>query len=281
MNLENELMSKQTKKDKGPVNKKGKLRNRYYEAELERLQTELVHLQDWVKHKGLRVVIVFEGRDAAGKGGIIKRIRERVSPRVFRVEALPAPNDREEGEMYLQRYISKLPTAGEIVLFDRSWYNRLGVEKVMGFCSDDEYEQFKKNCAGFERWLVEGGTILVKYWLTVSNENQEARFKQRIRDKKRQWKLSPMDLTARSKWFDYSRARDAMLEVTDTKWAPWHIVDSNDKKRARLNCMAHLLDTIPYEVLPDPQVDLPERDESDAYDDVAALAGKKWIPERY
>lgn len=262
-------------------NKKGKIDKKFYEEELERLQTELVHLQEWVKHKGLRVVVVFEGRDAAGKGGILKRIKERVSPRVFRVEALPAPTEREKTQLYLQRYISKLPAGGEIVLFDRSWYNRLGVEKVMGFCSDQEYEHFKSNCAGFEKWLIEGGTILIKYWLTVENEEQEARFKNRINDQKRQWKLSPMDLTARSKWYDYSRARDEMLDATDTEWAPWHIVNSNDKKRARLNCIAHLLDSIPYEKLEDESIRLPERPEDGAYDDVEALAKRNWIPERY
>ena len=270
-----------TKTQKSKKNKKGKLDKKFYEDELERLQTELVHLQEWVKHKGLRVVVVFEGRDAAGKGGIIKRIRERVSPRVFRVEALPAPTDREKTQVYLQRYISKLPAGGEIVLFDRSWYNRLGVEKVMGFCSDQEYKRFKTNCSGFEQWLVEGGTILIKYWLTVRNEEQEVRFENRINDQKRQWKLSPMDLTARSKWYDYSRARDAMLDATDTDWAPWNIVDSNDKKRARLNCIAHLLDSIPYEKLDDIPIELPEREEKGAYDDVKALVNRRWIPERY
>lgn len=267
--------------EKSHSNKKGKIKNKFYEQELERLQTELVHLQEWVKHKGLRVVIIFEGRDAAGKGGIIKRIKERVSPRVFRVEALPAPTDREKTQTYLQRYISKLPAGGEIVVFDRSWYNRLGVEKVMGFCSDDEYQRFKTNCPGFERWLVEGGTILIKYWLTVDNKEQETRFKNRINDPKRQWKLSPMDLTARNKWYDYSRARDEMMDATDTEWAPWHIVDSNDKKRARLNCLAHLLDAIPYEKLDQEPVILPERPEQGAYDDVKSLKKRNWIPERY
>ena len=262
-------------------NERGKMKNKFYEKELMRLQTELVHLQEWVKHKGLRVVIIFEGRDAAGKGGIIKRIKERVSPRVFRVEALPAPTDREKTQIYLQRYISKLPAGGEIVVFDRSWYNRLGVEKVMGFCSDDEHQQFKTNCPGFERWLVEGGTILLKYWLTVDNEKQEARFKNRISDPKRQWKLSPMDLTARTKWYDYSRARDEMMDATDTPWAPWHIVDSNDKKRARLNCIAHLLESIPYEKIEHDPVELSERPEETSYDDVETLSRRQWIPERY
>ena len=269
------------KNKKNKKNKKGKLNNDFYEEELLRLQTELVHLQEWVKHKGLRVVIVFEGRDAAGKGGIIKRIRERVSPRIFRVEALPAPTERESSQIYLQRYISRLPAGGEVVIFDRSWYNRLGVEKVMGFCSDSEYEHFKTECANFERWLVESDTILVKYWLTVSNEEQEARFLKRINDQKRQWKLSPMDLGARSKWYDYSQARDEMLDATDTQWAPWNIVDSNSKKHARLNCIAHLLDTIPYEKLPDEPVTLPERPTKEDYDDVKALAGRRWIRDRY
>lgn len=268
------------KKNKKPA-KTRKLDEKAYEAELERLQEELVEVQEWVKQEKKRIVVIFEGRDAAGKGGVIKRITERVSPRVFRVEALPAPNDREKTQMYLQRYITRLPAGGEVVIFDRSWYNRLGVEKVMGFCTDDEHERFKKNIAEFEHWLVEGGIILVKYWLTVSDEEQKARFLKRINDPKRRWKLSPMDLTARSHWYDYSRARDEMLEVSDTRWAPWHIVDSNDKKRARLNCIHHLLSTIPYEKVKTPKIKLPPKQKKGVYDDDALLANRRWIPEKY
>lgn len=272
------------KKDKTKSEKPAKtkkLDRELYESEMERLQTELVRLQEWIKHKGLKVVVIFEGRDAAGKGGIIKRIKERVSARVFRVVALPAPSDREKTQFYYQRYLTHLPAAGEVVLFDRSWYNRAGVEKVMGFCTDDEYEQFMFTCPGWERALVDSGIILIKYWLTVSNEEQKRRFEQRIEDPMRQWKLSPMDTEARRRWYDYALARDEMLDKTDTGWAPWYIVDTNDKRRGRLNCITHLLRQIPYERLEHEEVKLPRRSKKNAYDDEAALKPRRWVPEVY
>ncbi|MFO7714539.1 polyphosphate kinase 2 [Desulfosarcina sp.] len=261
--------------------KRKKLSHDFYEQELAKLQVGLAELQAWIRHKGLRVIVVFEGRDAAGKGGLIKRITERVSPRVFRIVALPAPSDREKTQFYLQRYVKHLPAAGEVVLFDRSWYNRMGVERVMGFCTDDEYERFKANCAGFERALIKDGIILVKYWLTVSNKEQEKRFRRRIEDPVRQWKLSPMDTESRRRWYDYSRARDAMLAATDTDYAPWTIVPSDDKRRARLNCISHLLSQIPYKALPKENVKLPARDTTNAYDDQASLVSRRHVPEKY
>jgi polyphosphate kinase 2 len=261
--------------------KRKKLSRDVYEREMAKLQVELAKLQAWVRHKGLRVVVIFEGRDAAGKGGLIKRITERVSPRVFRIVALPAPSDREKTQFYLQRYVKHLPAAGEVVLFDRSWYNRMGVERVMGFCTDDEYERFKENCPGFERAMIKDGIILVKYWLTVGNKEQKRRFRRRIEDPVRQWKLSPMDTESRRRWYDYSRARDAMLAATDTDYAPWTIVPSDDKRRARLNCISHLLSRIPYKELPENSVDLPARDKTDAYDDQAALLSRRHVPEKY
>ena len=225
--------------------------------------------------------MVFEGRDAAGKGGIIKRIMERVSPRVFRVVALPAPSDREKTQFYYQRYLTHLPAAGEVALFDRSWYNRAGVERVMGFCTDKEYQQFMQTCPGWERALVESGIILIKYWLTVGNEEQEERFQERIDDPRKHWKLSPMDVEARTKWYDYARARDAMFDVTDTDWAPWYVVDSNDQRRARLNCISHLLSLIPYEDLPYEPTTLPSRGKKGAYDDEKALEKRTWVPEKF
>ena len=258
-----------------------KLSGKKYETELRRLQAELCALQAWVKAKGLRVIIVFEGRDGAGKGGTIRAITERVSPRVFRVVALPAPSDREKTQMYMQRYMNHFPAAGEIVIFDRSWYNRAGVERVMGFCTDEEYHRFLDRCPQMEKYIVEGGIILIKYWLEVSNEEQERRFLARINDPVRQWKLSPMDLPSRSRWYEYSRARDAMLAATDTKHAPWHVLRSDDKKRARLNCIAHLLSEIPYETVPQEKVKLPERSTKGAYNDQAALSGRTFVPESY
>ena len=236
-------------------------------------------LQDWVKHEGLRVVVVFEGRDAAGKGGTIKAITERVSPRVFRVVALPAPSDREKAQLYLQRYIAHLPTAGEIVIFDRSWYNRAGVEHVMGFCTKAQHRRFLKVCPEFELFIVDGGIQLIKYWLEVGDEEQRRRFEARIEDPLRQWKLSPTDLCSRSRWFEYSRARDVMFEATNTKFAPWYIVRSDDKRRARLNCIRHLLDLIPYKELPREKVKLPDRVMDDAYDDLATLKGMEFVAE--
>ncbi|HVK58109.1 MAG TPA: polyphosphate kinase 2, partial [Candidatus Kapabacteria bacterium] len=256
----------------------GKLKTKVYEKELAKLQAELCHLQDWVKKEGLRVVIVFEGRDAAGKGGMIRAITERVSPRVFRVVALPAPSDREKSMMYMQRYMQHFPAAGEIVIFDRSWYNRAGVEHVMGFCSDDQYERFLELCPLVEKFIVEGGIQLIKFWLEVSDKEQKRRFEARITDPVRQWKLSPMDLPSRSKWFEYSRARDRMLDATDTKHAPWHIVTSDDKKRARLNCITHLLKLIPYKEVPREKVNLPKRSTKGSYDDMATMRNRKFIP---
>jgi len=260
---------------------KTKMSRKQYEAELQKLQVELVRLQAWVKHTGARIVVIFEGRDAAGKGGVIKRITERVSPRVFRVVALPAPNDREKSQLYMQRYIAHLPAGGEVVLFDRSWYNRLGVERVMGFCTDEQYDRFRRNVSEYEHALVEDGVILVKYWLSVDSEEQERRFHKRIEDAMRQWKLSPMDTEARRRWYDYSRARDAMFEASDTDFAPWYVVYSTDKRRARLNCISHLLNLIPYGEVPRDEVKLPKRDESDAYDDVKSLQGRRSVPETY
>ncbi len=258
-----------------------KLKRRDYEQELRRLQAELCTLQAWVKAKGLRIIVVFEGRDGAGKGGTIRAITERVSPRVFRTVALPAPSDREKTQMYIQRYMQHFPAAGEVVIFDRSWYNRAGVEHVMGFCTDVEHRRFLELCPEIEKYIVEGGIVLLKYWLEVSNEEQQRRFLARINDPVRQWKLSPMDLPSRSRWYDYSRARDEMLSATDSEHAPWHILRSDDKKRARLNCITHLLEQIPYKKLPQPKIKLPARSKKGAYDDQATLAGRKFVPEKY
>ncbi len=258
-----------------------KLSNKFYEEEIERLQTELVHLQHWVIEQGLRVVVVFEGRDAAGKGGVIKRIAERVSPRIFRTVALPAPSEREKTQLYFQRYIAHMPAAGEVVLFDRSWYNRAGVEKVMGFCTKQQHADFLRICPNFERWITDQGIVLVKYWLDVNNEEQEKRFLKRVNDPKRRWKLSPMDLESRGRWYEYSKARDEMLEATDTEWAPWNLVDSNDKKRARLNCISHLLDQIPYKKMKADLIKLPKRSKKGAYDTTASVADRNWIPAKY
>ncbi|HEU4396114.1 MAG TPA: polyphosphate kinase 2 [Planctomycetota bacterium] len=258
-----------------------KLSNKRYEKELRRLQGELCRLQEWVKHKRLRVIVVFEGRDAAGKGGTIKAITERVSPRVFRVVALPAPSDREKSQMYMQRYMKHFPAAGEITIFDRSWYNRAGVEYVMGFCTKEQHARFLKNCPEVEQFLVDAGIQLIKIWLEVSDEEQKRRFEARIDDPVRQWKLSPMDLPSRKRWFEYSRARDRMFEATDTKFAPWHILRSDDKKRARLNCIRHILDAIPYKSLPREKVKLPKRSMKGAYDDEASLRKRKFVRERY
>jgi len=257
------------------------LSNKEYMKELRRLQAELCKLQDWVKHKGLRVIVIFEGRDAAGKGGTIRAITERVSPRVFRVVALPAPSDREKSQMYIQRYIAHFPAAGEIVIFDRSWYNRAGVERVMGFCTDDQYERFLELCPVTEKFIVDGGLILIKYWLEVGKKEQQRRFEARIKDPLRQWKLSPMDLESFRRWYEYSRARDAMLKATDTKYAPWYIIRSDDKKRARLNCITHLLSLIPPGKVPREKVKLPPRKTQDEYDDQATLKGRHFVPEKY
>ena len=258
-----------------------KLSGKDYAKELKKLHAELVKLQEWVKLKGLKVCIVFEGRDGAGKGGTIKAITERVSPRVFRVIALPTPTEREKSQMYGQRYIPHLPAAGEVVIWDRSWYNRAGVERVMGFCSEEDYRRFLENCPTVERYIVESGIVLVKYWLEVGQKEQERRFSARVEDPMRQWKLSPMDVESWTRWYDYSRARDRMLEATDTQHAPWYIVRSDDKKRARLNCIAHLLSLIPREALSRKKVTLPKRSNEGLYDDQATLEGRRFVPERY
>jgi len=257
------------------------LKRKEYEKELRRLQAELCKLQDWVKYKGLRVIVVFEGRDAAGKGGTIRAITERVSPRVFRLVALPAPSDREKSQMYIQRYMQHFPGAGEMLIFDRSWYNRAGVEHVMGFCTDEQHRQFLKLCPTFEKYIVDAGIILIKYWLEVGKKEQQRRFEARIKDPLRQWKLSPMDLESYRRWYEYSRARDKMLEATDSKHAPWHLVRSDDKRKARLNCISHLLSIIPYKKVPREEIKLPKRSEKHSYDDQKSVKGYKFVPERY
>jgi polyphosphate kinase len=260
---------------------KGTLKTKKYLKELRTLQEELCKLQAWIKYKGLRVIILFEGRDAAGKGGTIKAITERVSPRVFRLVALPAPSDREKTQMYIQRYMQHFPAAGEVVIFDRSWYNRAGVEYVMGFCTPEQHRGFLKVCPEVENYIVDSGIILIKIWLEVSDKEQKRRFEARLVDPLRQWKLSNMDLPSREKWFEYSRARDMMLKATDTKWAPWYILRSDDKKRARLNCIHHILKLIPYKKVPREEVKLPKRSTKGAYDDEASLKGRKFIAEKY
>jgi polyphosphate kinase 2 len=238
-------------------------------------------LQDWVKEKGLRVIIIFEGRDAAGKGGTIKAITERVSPRVFRVVALPAPSDREKSQMYVQRYIERFPAAGEIIIFDRSWYNRAGVEYVMGFCTEEQHRRFLELCPIVEKFIVDGGITLIKIWLEVGKDEQERRFSARIEDPLRQWKLSPMDIESYGRWYDYSRARDMMLEMTDSQHAPWYIVRSDNKRRARLNCISHILSLIPFKKVPRDKVKLAKRSNKQKYDDQETLAGRKFVAERY
>jgi polyphosphate kinase len=267
--MSKESKNKQSKLDgdtqTGAVNGRSKIGKKEYEAEILKLQVELVKLQEWVKATNARVVIVFEGRDAAGKGGLIKRIIERVSPRVFRVVALPAPTERQKTQLHAQRYIERLPAGGEIVIFDRSWYNRAGVEYVMGFCTEEEHRQFLKDCPVFEGFLISQGIILLKYWLEVSEGEQHKRFLARIEDPSKRWKLSPMDLESHRRWYDYSRARDAMLAATGTVASPWYIVPSDDKKRARLNCIAHILGSIPYEEIPYTSPKLPPRQKSKGY----------------
>jgi len=249
-----------------PEREKGKkISDKRYERELARQQSELVKLQEWVKHTGRRVVIVFEGRDAAGKGGTIKRITEPLNPRICSVVALPAPTEREKTQWYFQRYAQHLPAAGEIVIFDRSWYNRAGVERVMGFCTEEEYQEFMRSCPEFERMLVRSGIQLIKYWFSVSDEEQERRFQKRLKDPTKRWKLSPMDLESRKRWADYSRAKDEMFAHTDIKQAPWYVVESDVKKHARLNCIAHLLSQIPYEDLTPEPIELEERPPQEAY----------------
>ena len=269
------------KRDKSSNDDKPKMGRKEYEGKLQELQAELCTLQEWVKAKGLRVVILFEGRDAAGKGGTIKAITERVSPRVFRLVALPVPSDREKTQLYMQRYVPHLPAAGEIVIFDRSWYNRAGVEYVMGYCTKEQHNEFLRRCPEFEAFVVSNGIILIKYWLEVSNKEQAKRFQARIDDPLRKWKLSPTDLPSRARWYEYSRARDMMLEATDTDAAPWYIVPSDDKKTARLNCISHLLSVIPYENLKREKLKVPDRSKKKAYDDQATLKGRRFVPEKF
>jgi polyphosphate kinase len=283
-------MSKKKKKDKAkqesaenesqPKEKQEQLGNKEYLKHLQKLQLELVKLQEWIKAQGLRVVVIFEGRDAAGKGGAIKRITECLSPRICRVAALPAPTEREKTQWYFQRYVAHLPSAGEMVLFDRSWYNRAGVEHVMGFCTDEEYGEFMRSCPEFERMLVRSGIILIKYWFSVSDEEQERRFQARIDDPTKRWKLSPMDLQSRSRWVEYSRAKDDMLRYTDTKQCPWYIVHSDDKKRARLNCITHLLSLIPFEDLTPEPMKLPRRQDDTGYIR-PPITDQTFVPEVY
>ncbi|HTK78427.1 MAG TPA: polyphosphate kinase 2 [Gemmataceae bacterium] len=258
-----------------------KMKRKHYEKELQKLQTELCKLQQWVVHKGVRAIVVFEGRDAAGKGGTIKAITERVSPRVFRLVALPSPSDREKTQLYVQRYMQHFPAAGEIVIFDRSWYNRAGVEHVMGFCTDEQYDKFLEICPIFESHIVQSGILLIKFWLEVGQKEQHRRFEARVEDPLRQWKLSPMDLESYSRWYAYSRARDRMLEATDTKDAPWTIVPTDDKRRGRLNCISHLLERIPYKKVDREKVKLPKRSNKGEYDDQASLKGRTFVAERY
>ena len=257
------------------------MKRKVYEKELGKLQVELCHLQEWVRAEKLKVIIIFEGRDAAGKGGTIKALTEKVSPRVFRVCALPAPSDRQKSQLFIQRYIEQFPAGGEIVIFDRSWYNRAGVEYVMGFCSPGDHKRFLELCPLVERFAVDAGIILIKLWLEVGMEEQEARFKARIEDPLRQWKLSPMDTESFGRWYDYSRARDMMFEATDTKHAPWRLIRSDDKRRARLNIISHVLETIPYKKIAREKVKLPKRSGKGRYDDQASLRRMKFVEERY
>jgi polyphosphate kinase 2 len=257
------------------------MKRKDYEKELRKLQVRLCHLQEWVKEKKLKVIIIFEGRDAAGKGGTIKAITEKVSPRVFRVVALPAPSDRQKTQLFLQRYVEQFPAGGEIVIFDRSWYNRAGVEYVMGFCAPEEHKRFLELCPQIEKFAVESGIILIKLWLEVGKEEQERRFEARIEDPMRQWKLSPMDTESFRRWYEYSRARDMMLEATDTRHAPWRLIRSDDKRRARLNVISHILDTIPYKKVLREKVRLPKRSDKGRYNDQASLRGMKFVAEKY
>lgn len=258
-----------------------KMKRKDYEKELRKLQVELCHLQEWVRARKLKVIIIFEGRDAAGKGGTIKALTEKVSPRVFRVCALPAPSDREKTQLFLQRYIEQFPAGGEIVIFDRSWYNRAGVEYVMGFCTKEEHKRFLELCPQVEKFAVEGGILLIKLWLEVGMDEQEVRFQARIDDPLRQWKLSPMDTESFGRWYDYSRARDMMFKATDTRDAPWRLIHSNDKRRARLNIISHILDAIPYKKIKRDKVKLPKRSFKGRYNDQASLRRMKFVEERY
>jgi len=271
-------MTLQQKSSKG---KAGKMKRKAYEKELHQLQVKLCQLQEWVKYKGLRVIIIFEGRDAAGKGGTIKAITERLSPRVFRVVALPAPSEREKTQIFLQRYIQRFPAAGEVIIFDRSWYNRAGVEYVMGFCTEADHERFLSLCPQIEKYIIDGGITLIKIWLEVGKDEQEKRFSARISDPLRQWKLSPMDIESYRRWYDYSRARDMMLDTTDSEHAPWHIVRSDDKRRARLNCISHILAVLAPNEVPRQKIKLPKRSNKRKYDDHKSLEGRNFVAEIY
>jgi len=258
---------------------KPNLKAKEYEEQIAKLHIELVKLQFWVKHTGARIIVLFEGRDAAGKGGVIKRITERVSPRIFRVVALPAPSERERSQIYFQRYFEHFPAGGEIVIFDRSWYNRAGVERVMGFCTDEQYDRFLKLCPAWEKDIIGDGVTLIKYWFEVSKEEQTRRFSERIKDPRKIWKLSPMDLESHRRWYDYSRARDAMFAATDTKESPWYVVKADDKRRARLNCIAHFLGLIPYEEILPAKADLPPRQKAKRYEEPDYPY--HFVPEKY
>jgi polyphosphate kinase 2 len=258
-----------------------KMKRKAYEKELRKLQVELCRLQEWVKEKKERIIIAFEGRDAAGKGGTIKALTERVSPRVFRVVALPAPSEREKNQMYMQRYIMQFPTGGEVVIFDRSWYNRAGVEYVMDFTTEVQHKRFLQLCPEVEKYIVDAGIRLIKIWLEVGKEEQEQRFLARINDPLRQWKLSPMDLESYARWYEYSKARDLMLEATDSEHAPWHIVRTDDKRRGRLNCISHILSCLPYKKVSHKKVRLPKRSNKNKYDDQASLKGRHFVTEKY
>ena len=273
-------MGRDHPKDRGHE-KPAKMKTSDYEEKLEKLQVELCYLQDWVRATGARIIVVLEGRDTAGKGGLIKAIAERVSPRTFRVVALSAPDERQKTQLYLQRYIGHFPAAGEIVIFDRSWYNRAGVEHVMGFCTKKEYQNFLENCPKFEQWLVDTGIVLIKIWLEVGKDEQEKRFMARITDPLRQWKLSPMDVLSYSRWYDYGRARDRMFAATDREKSPWYIVFSDDKKRARLNAISHILSLIPYKKIKHANVKLPKRSDEHKYDDRLKVELLNLVPERY
>jgi polyphosphate kinase 2 len=258
---------------------KPKLKRKEYDEQLAKLHAELVKLQFWVKHTGGRIVVIFEGKDAAGKGGVIKRITERVSPRVFRVVALPAPSERERSQIYFQRYFEHLPAAGEIVIFDRSWYNRAGVERVMGFCTDEQYDRFLKVCPAWEKDIINDGVTLIKYWFDISEDEQTRRFSERINDPRKIWKLSPMDLESHRRWYDYARARNAMFAATDTPESPWYVVKADDKRRARLNCIAHFLGLIPYEEILPAKADLPPRQKAKGYEEPDYPY--RFVPEKY
>jgi len=257
-----------------------KIKNKVYQQELAKLQIELVKLQEWIKHQGLKVVVIFEGRDAAGKGGVIKRITQRLNPRICRVVALGTPTEREKTQWYFQRYAAQLPAAGEMVLFDRSWYNRAGVERVMGFCTEQEYREFLRSCPEFERMLLRSGIILIKYWFSVSDDEQEQRFEARIDDPTKRWKLSPMDMESRARWMEYSKAKDEMFKYTDIKQAPWYVVSADSKKRARLNCIRHLLSMIPYEDLTPEPIKLPPRQQDRGYVR-PPMSDQTFVPEVY